>query len=558
MSSASADTTSKKIAGKRPLRACLRYARAGLFVVLAAVCVVQALRTRRQVLKYSVPPEGKPAVELNSEVQPVPALGQAHYQFVDEDFVEPFDPRPAVAQLADRVQAITERITQLSAAGQADRAADMQVRLDTILTRREGPYSQDGVPQLHAIGMYCGGAPWVSIAGMRSKGRGTARIKVTHHGVPLVLVFCAYFPMHWILEVEPNIQIQRVILCGHYSQEIEGQPSDVTIEGQVNDHVDPAYSFYAETALEGLPVAKRLEELTGLKPTTFQIMRQYQGTPVIIGPSGDEWTAAMAMFSLGPLYKEAVRECRRQIAQELVGQHFADVSCSIVSRSNVVEAALAQYSIFGPYASSLQPLERGSTQLVIDPRGPTLFGFQRNQGIVVFDGLAGAARHWPVPTVEFRSHRETYLAYDTRRNRLLAWDVNLLAIDPDTHEATVVREGNPFVRGLAHSPAEDLLYACCASSQRESVCNQVTITDLCTFTAQGEEVSRVKLGVPIPGGDWNDTTPAIKMRIVGDKILVTAIGSCGCSDTPYISSDTNYVFDPKTGRLLLACRRKPR
>ncbi|MCI0361884.1 MAG: hypothetical protein L0211_25665 [Planctomycetaceae bacterium] len=548
MPSASSDTISRdRAAERRPSRSWFHYVLAALFVLLAAFCVEQAMRTRRQIVKYTTPPPGIDSVEEPSQ-----------YQFVEEDFVEPYDPRPATEQLTDRVQAIADGIAQLNSANQANQAGDMQAQLDRILAQREGPYPLDGAPQLHAIGMYCGGDPWVPVEGLRARGRSTARIKITHRSAPLTLAFCAYFPVHWILEVEPDVQIERVILGGHYQQLIEGLPSGVAIEGQVHANPDPVYEFFAETTLQGLPVADRLQELTGHWPTTFQITRQFGGTPMVIGPGGDEWTAAMTMHALGPLYQEAVREGRTNLARQLVNHTFTDVSCKVVQRGDVAETSLAQHSIFGPYADSMQPLERGTPQLAIDPRGPTLFGFRENQGLAVYEPQSGIARPWPVKSVEFRAHRDTYLAFDTKRNRLLAWDMDLLAIDPDKQEAVVLRKGNPFVRGLAYSPDEDLLYACCASSERESVCNQVTIIDLCTFNDRGEELSRTKLGVPIPGGDWNDTTPAIKMRVVGNKLLVMSLGGSGCSDDPYVAFDTNHVIDPKTGKLLFACRRKPR
>jgi hypothetical protein len=45
--------------------------------------------------------------------------------------------------------------------------------------------------------------------------------------------------------------------------------------------------------------------------------------------------------------------------------------------------------------------------------------------------------------------------------------------------------------------------------------------------------------------------------MVGNKLLVSHLGSFD-SNHGLISSDTNYVIDPKTGKLLFACRRKPR
>ena len=45
--------------------------------------------------------------------------------------------------------------------------------------------------------------------------------------------------------------------------------------------------------------------------------------------------------------------------------------------------------------------------------------------------------------------------------------------------------------------------------------------------------------------------------VVGGKLLVMALGSPAGSEH-YVFSETNYVFDRQTGKLLFACRRKPR
>ena len=513
---------------------------AGLLVMVATACLVQALRTRQQVLKYAPPPPVAERAEVPAAA-PVPV----HYPFVEDDFVEPFDPRPATAQLADRVQAIKDCIARLDAAGQAKQAVEMQSQLDAILARREGPYQFDGVRQLHAIGVYHRGAP-------------EARVKITYDRAPLVLVFCAYFPVEWIVEVGPGVQIEEVILGGYHTQQIKGLPDGVAVAGQVNDNADRAYQFYAATALEGVPVADRLQELTGLQPTTFQISRRFGGSPVTIGPGGDEWTAAMTVSALEALHRDATQEVRTTLAKELVRHTFTDVICAPGGRYHTGQSILADQSIFGPYAESMEPLDSGTAQLAIDPRGPTLYGFQRNQGIIVIDPRTGATSPWPVESVQFRSHCDAYLTFDTRRNRLVAWDWDLLAIDPDTRKVDVVRKGktNSFIRGLVYSPDDDLLYALRASSERESACNQVSIVELCTLNDRGEELNQTKLSLPIPGGDWNDTSPAVKLRIVGGKLLVIALGSSACSE--YVSSTTNYIFDRHTGKLLFACRRMPR
>lgn len=328
---------SESVSAPKKRRRWFAYSLGTLFGVVTAICLYQAYRTNQQILKYYTP---APAVSYEPEF--------TRYEFADTDFVHPLDPRPASVQLAERVQAITDRIAVLRSRGDTRSADEMQAALDKILANREGPYPIDGTLQLHAIGIYDGGDPKDQVNKIDGHDVGDAHVKITYTGAPVVVALCAYDPVRWILHVEPGVQLKKVILAGYYQQQVEGIPQNVPIEGRIANGRDGKYGFYADTALEAGPAADRLKELTKLDATTFFTTHEYQGTPFVIGPGGSEWTASMTIRALEPLHLDAVRENRNALAKELVSHEFTDMACTGQDRFRNFTASLAIHSVFGP------------------------------------------------------------------------------------------------------------------------------------------------------------------------------------------------------------------
>jgi hypothetical protein len=527
---------------KRP-RFRLAYSLGALFCILTAFCLYQAYRTNQQILKYYTP---APSVEYDLEVEP--------YQFTDADFVHPLDPRPATVQLNERVQVITDRIAELRSRGDGKQADEMQSRLDKILANREGPYRIDGKVQLHAIGIYDGGDPKDGVDPVDGHKIGRSLVRITYTGAPLIVVLCAYDPVHWIVEVDPEVQLQKVIVSGYYRQQVSGLPDGIAVEGQTTGQ-DRTFTFYADTPIEAQAAAARLKELTSLDATTFYTTHEYAGSPFVIGPGGREWTAAMTLLALDALYQDAVRENRAKLAAALAATPFPDVaSNSSGPRARALTYSFAINSIFGPYRQTMRKLNQPTTQFAIDPRGPSFFGFN-GQGLVTIDPVSGDLTPWPATGLGARPFGESCLAFDTKRLRLLVWGENLESVDILKKEATLIRKGNPSICALAYSDEDDLLYACCAPYDGDS--SNTMITEIRSFNQNGAEISCTKLAVPIPGHDRIFATGLSKVRDLGDALLITSFG--GYDGNHYLMpSDTNYVIDPQTGKLLFACKRKPR
>jgi hypothetical protein len=510
------------------LRARFAYGLGTLFCIVTAFCAYQAYRTNQQILKYYTP---APEVDYRPEVVP--------YRFTDGDFVEPLDPRPATVRLRERVEVISQHITELRTRANSDRATDMHTRLEKILESRDSGYPVDGKTQLHAIAIY----------------GGDSHVKITYTLAPLVVALCAYDPTLWTIEADPGVQLKKVILAGYHQQRVQGVPHGVSVEGQVSAVRNEMYSFYASTPLEAYRVTSCLREITGLEAATFQTTYGSKGSVFRIGPGHPEWTASMTFNALEPLYQEAVRNNRFKQAKQLVEYSFPEVACT-PGRYGDFSCSFATHSIFGPYAQTMRPVRGASAQFAFDARGPSCFSFNwREGGILALDLDGGVFASWPVKGLEIDPHREACLAFDTKRQRLLVWGASLYSIDILKKEATLVRNGNPGICALAYSKKDDLLYACCAS--RHDGSSERTMTAIGAFNHLGAEISRTPLTVPIAGVSWPFPAGTMKLTVVGDALLITHLG--GYDGNHYlIGSDTNYVVDPKSGKLLFACRRKPR
>ena len=532
---------SEAVSAPKKRRRWFAYSLGSLFCVVTAICLYQAYRTNQQILKYYTP---APSVSYDPEI--------STYEFTDADFIHPLDPRPASVQLTERTQAITDRIAVLRSRGDIRSADEMQAVLDKILANREGPYPIDGTLQLHAIGIYDGGDPKDQVNKIGGNDVGDFHVTVTYTGAPIILAFCAYDPVRWIVKVEPGVQIKKVILAGYYQQQVKGIPKDVPVEGQIADgrNLDRKYTFYADTTLEAGPAADRLKELTSLDAATFFTTHEYEGTPHVIGPGGREWTAMMTVGALESLYRDAIREQRSALAKDLVGHEFTDVACAAQDGYHNFNSSLAVQTIFGPYAATMQPVQPPTTQFAIDPRGPSFFGW--NKEIVTIDPDSGTTTPWPISGVS-QSHGSPLMAFDTKRNRLLLWGQNFVAVDILKKTATEVCKGNPDLRAITYSEQDDRIYALCAPYDGNS---HGTVSEIRSYNHRGAELSRAKLAVPIPTGHMH-LGAALKIRMVAGKLLIMSLGNYD-GNSYLIPSDTNYVVDLKTGDLLFACKRASR
>lgn len=276
----------------------------------------------------------------------------------------------------------------------------------------------------------------------------------------------------------------------------------------------------------------------------------------ILASHSSEWAAA-TLRALDSLHDDATREERNKLAQALVSQAFPELSYAPGRDRFDLHASFAVHSIFGPYASTLRPIEKSTVSFAVDPRGPSLFGFdwREAEGVVTIDPEAGRVAPWPIADLKVQAHYDSCLAFDTRRQRLLIWGRDLLAVDVLKKQPVLVRKGNPSICALTYSHDDDRLYALCRTWSGGS--SEPQMSEVRTYNCRGAELSRVTLSIPIPGPRMPMISSSTKLALVGGKLLVMPVGSDD-KNGQFILSSTNYVFDPHSGKLLFACRRQPR
>jgi hypothetical protein len=258
----------------------------------------------------------------------------------------------------------------------------------------------------------------------------------------------------------------------------------------------------------------------------------------------------MTLRAIEPLYVETIQERRSTLANEFVQHSFTDLACTPLGQRGSFRTSLAVHSVFGPYVSSMRPVDATSIEFAIDPRGPSFFGWARQ--MVTFNPNTGVREPWPVTGLGDLSGDSVRLAFDTRRNRLLLWGRHgLTAIDVLTKQATLVRDGRGGTHqthALAYSENDDLLYGLVSYYDGNSSKRQ--IKEILTLNHLGADVSATKLAVPIPVGE-------IKLRVVNGKLLLMHHGSFD-GNSNLIPFYSNFVIDPHTGKVLFTCQRKPR
>ena len=292
---------------------------------------------------------------------------------------------------------------------------------------------------------------------------GISRVRITHTGSPLIVALCAYDPVRWIVDVEPQVQLKKVILTGYYQQQIEGLPDGIPVEGRLDAGRRFQLLVFCRHAARGPSGVRASEGTDGLCGQDLCYIARIRER-LSRSERAITWSAQMTLYLLDSLYEEAMQERWHTIGKELVGHSFTDVVCTPDRNGHDFRSDVATHSVFGPYASTMRPLDLGGIEFAIDPRGPSFFGW--SHGVVTIDPQSGSATPWPVVGLD-GDPWDTQMAFDTKRNRLLLWGrQELVAVDIFKKEAVQVRKGKPNIVAMTYSAADDLLYACCAALRR--------------------------------------------------------------------------------------------
>lgn len=140
--------------------------------------------------------------------------------------------------------------------------------------------SGSGDKELHLVGVY------ESHPHHRGQNHptGEAQVRVTRQGKPIILALSSYEPVNWNVQVEPGVEIEKIIINGYHDQKVTGI-SGVPIEEY--SHQDTGkflgnfvYQWNSAENQETPALVTQLNQLTGTELTSFQGC--YRGNQFVI------------------------------------------------------------------------------------------------------------------------------------------------------------------------------------------------------------------------------------------------------------------------------------
>jgi len=90
--------------------------------------------------------------------------------------------------------------------------------------------STTNIPEVNVVGVYEAEELVVNQKWSTGNRHGTVKVQVTKKGLPIILALCAYEPILWEIDVEKDVQIDKIIISGYYKQEIHGYSGKATIQ----------------------------------------------------------------------------------------------------------------------------------------------------------------------------------------------------------------------------------------------------------------------------------------------------------------------------------------
>jgi hypothetical protein len=129
--------------------------------------------------------------------------------------------------------------------------------------------------EVHVVGLYESDAE-----------KTVVRVTPTEH--PLILVLCAYEPVTWDVHIPRNAEVLQIILSGYHAQNITD--IDVPVVSMSYDERTPGYFYSYDHNEERFPrMVKRVHELTGKVPQTFQGRYGYKARPFVVPFAMDQY-----------------------------------------------------------------------------------------------------------------------------------------------------------------------------------------------------------------------------------------------------------------------------
>ncbi len=130
-----------------------------------------------------------------------------------------------------------------------------------------GPVNQVGLGE-------CAVEAELHIVGQYEPTAARTTVTVTRFGVPLVLVLSAYEPTEWVVELDPRVTVEQVIVNGYEPSVVMGLPPEIEVVDRTRPGNYLSACAYAwpgdDQGCDTQGLVRGVEALTGLTLTSFQ------------------------------------------------------------------------------------------------------------------------------------------------------------------------------------------------------------------------------------------------------------------------------------------------
>jgi hypothetical protein len=364
-------------------------------------------------------------------------------------------------EVDEKLTAMDREVQRLSGTGAKKEAEELSAQIGRLreLLKQDKPWPehQDGLPEMHVVGVYEGDV----------HKNGNAQAEVTVVDRPIILVLVGHEQISWTLRLTKGVQLQSIIVSGARPQIVVNAPQGIRVESICGEGSE-YFSAYKRDGEQYPKVVRRLREITGLEITT--LVGSYAARqPLVVGPGNPEWKLQRLLTEMEPLFREATALERARQREGLRKLQFKAIHWSADERHGLPKAALADFTIEGPIAGTLEALPDRINRVAIDPRGPTHFGTVGHYGFAEIEPGRQGQKELVVGNGLPRLQWPSAVAFDTKRQRIVLatqFHVGRVAytFEPEKKRWALLKSWQDrTLQSLTYSAEDDCLYGLSAA-----------------------------------------------------------------------------------------------
>jgi hypothetical protein len=384
-----------------------------------------------------------------------------------------------LAELDERFAQAERDIARLIADQKADLAGQLESRLKQLRRFLHGDVVKRDDERLFAVGFY--------------EGRPTT-VRVTDTSGPIVLAVSSYERVPWTIEVDPGVEVRKIIVGGHEQPQILFSPPNIPVEQH-------SFYTYPNKSDDSGQAVKSLKELTGLDLATLLGEYRSSGATVLVGPQNAQWRIQEACRGLDQIIADAQVDQWSDKLTALEQHEFYAVHCgSLPGQPNAaggrfaVSMYVCRFTIKGPLIAHAKPLRGRQGTVAYDPSKRIAYVMERadlSSLDLVKGGTTNIAWDKELPRIGFTAG----IAFDTKRHRLVVHAFGphggLYAYDQATDKWSVLSHGGFDASDIAYAADEDLLLVADGGFGSDA------ITCIYRCNANGALLDRIRLAKPI-------------------------------------------------------------